>query len=81
MDELKEIKRRLSILDIRQNGYIKVEDVRSVIDFIEGLIYFIITVRLVQRYIKKLKIFTSMDAIFLTCFLYQSIKNQRLKRL
>lgn len=39
MDELKEIKRRLSILDIRQNGYIKVEDVRSVIDFIEGLIY------------------------------------------
>ena len=39
MDELKEIKRRLSILDIRQNGYIKLEDVRSVIDFIEGLIY------------------------------------------
>ena len=39
MDELKEIKRRLSILDIRKNGYIKVEDVRSVIDFIEGLIY------------------------------------------
>lgn len=39
MNELKEIKRRLSILDIRQNGYIKVEDVRSVIDFIEGLIY------------------------------------------
>lgn len=39
MDELKEIKRRLSILDIRQNGYIKVEDVRNVIDFIEGLIF------------------------------------------
>ena len=39
MDELKEIKRRLSILDIRQNGYIKVEDVRSVIDFIDGLIF------------------------------------------
>lgn len=39
MDELKEIKRRLSTLDIRQNGYIKVEDVRNVIDFIEGLIF------------------------------------------
>ena len=39
MDELKEVKRRLSILNISQNGYIKVEDVRSVIDFIEGLIY------------------------------------------
>ena len=39
MDELKEIKRRLSILDIRQNGYIKVEDVRNVVDFIEGLIF------------------------------------------
>ena len=39
MNELKEIKRRLSILDIRQNGYIKVEDVRSVIDFIDGLIF------------------------------------------
>ena len=38
MDELKEIKRRLSILDIRQNGYIKVEDVHNVIAFIEGLI-------------------------------------------
>ena len=39
MNELKEIKRRLSILDIRQNGYIKVEDVHNVITFIEGLIY------------------------------------------
>lgn len=39
MDELKEIKRRLSILNIRQNGYIKVEDVHNVIAFIEGLIY------------------------------------------
>lgn len=39
MNELKEIKRRLSILDIRQNGYIKVEDVRNIITFIEGLIY------------------------------------------
>ena len=39
MNELEEIKRRLSILDIRQNGYIKVEDVRSIIYFIEGLIY------------------------------------------
>ena len=39
MDELKEIKRRLSILDIRQNGYIKVEDVQNVIAFIEGLMY------------------------------------------
>lgn len=39
MNELKEIKRRLSILDIRQNGYIKVEDVHNVIAFIEGLIY------------------------------------------
>ena len=35
MDELKEIKRRLSILDIRQNGYIKVESVHNVIAFIE----------------------------------------------
>ena len=41
MDELKEIKRRLSILDIRQNGYIKVEDVRNVIAFIEGLMMFV----------------------------------------
>lgn len=41
MDELKEIKRRLSILDIRQNGYIKVEDVRNVINFIEGLMMFV----------------------------------------
>lgn len=39
MNELKEIKRRLSILDIHQNGYIKVEDVRDVIAFIEGMIY------------------------------------------
>lgn len=39
MNELNEIKRRLSILDIRQNGYIKVEDVRNIITFIEGLIY------------------------------------------
>lgn len=39
MSELKEIKRRLSILDIHQNGYIKVEDVRNIITFIEGLIY------------------------------------------
>lgn len=40
MNELDEIKRRLSILDIRQNGYIKVEDVRNVINFIEGLMMF-----------------------------------------
>lgn len=40
MNELEEIKRRLSILDIRQNGYIKVEDVRCVIAFIEGLMMF-----------------------------------------
>ena len=39
MNELKEIKRRLSILDIRQNGYIKVEDVHNVVAFIDGLIY------------------------------------------
>lgn len=39
MNELEEIKRRLSILNIRQNGYIKVEDVHNVIAFIEGLIY------------------------------------------
>lgn len=39
MNELKEIKRRLSILDIRQNGYIKVEDVGNVVAFIDGLIY------------------------------------------
>lgn len=39
MDELNEIKRRLSILNIRQNGYIKVEDVRNVINFIEGLMF------------------------------------------
>lgn len=39
MDELKEIKRRLSVLDIRQSGYIKVEDVRYIVAFIDGLIY------------------------------------------
>ena len=39
MNELKEIKRRLQILNIRINGYIKVEDVHNVIAFIDGLIY------------------------------------------
>ena len=39
MNELKEIKRRLSILDIRHNGYIKVEDVHNVIAFIDGLMF------------------------------------------
>lgn len=39
MSELEEIKRRLSTLEVLQNGYIKVEDVKSVVTFIEGLMY------------------------------------------
>lgn len=61
MNELKEIKRRLSILDIRQNGYIKVEDVRSVIDFIEGLIYEIGVIDEVERIISDLAIYFRKD--------------------
>ena len=61
MNELKEIKRRLSILDIRQNGYIKVEDVRSVIDFIEGLIYEIGVIDEVERIISEIAIYIKED--------------------
>lgn len=39
MNELKEIKRRLSTLEACQNGYIRVEDVNNIITFIEGLIF------------------------------------------
>ena len=60
MDELKEVKRRLSILDIRQNGYIKVEDVRSVIDFIEGLIYER-RINMIERIISEIAIYIKED--------------------
>ena len=39
MDELKEIKKRLGCLEVCQNGYIKVSDIKNVIAFIEGLMY------------------------------------------
>lgn len=39
MDELKEIKKRLGCLEVCQNGFIKVSDVKNVIAFIEGLMY------------------------------------------
>lgn len=58
MSELKEIKRRLSILDIRQNGYIKVEDVRNIITFIEGLMY---ETNIVERIISEIAIYIKED--------------------
>lgn len=39
MKELEEIKRRLGVIKVCQNGFIKVEDVRNVINFIEGLMF------------------------------------------
>jgi len=36
---LKEIKKRLGCLEVCQNGYIKVSDIKNVIAFIEGLMY------------------------------------------
>lgn len=39
MNELNEIKRRLGTLKVCQNGFINVDDVKSVIAFIEGLIF------------------------------------------
>lgn len=39
MEELKEIKKRLGCLEVCQNGFIKVSDVKNVIAFIEGLVF------------------------------------------
>lgn len=39
MNDLNEIKKRLCHLEVRQNGFIKVDDVKMVIAFIEGLMY------------------------------------------
>lgn len=58
MNELKEIKRRLSILDIRQNGYIKLEDVHNVIAFIDGLMY---ETNIVERIISEIAIYIKED--------------------
>lgn len=37
--ELKEIKRRLQTIQVCQNGFVRVDDVKEVIAFIEGLMY------------------------------------------
>lgn len=39
MNDLKEIRKRLCCLEVCQNGFIKVSDVKNVIAFIEGLMY------------------------------------------
>lgn len=39
MNELNEIRKRLCCLEVKQNGFIKVDDVKAVITFIEGLMY------------------------------------------
>lgn len=39
MKELEEIKTRLNTLKVCQNGFIRVDDVKNVIAFIEGLMY------------------------------------------
>lgn len=39
MDELNEIKKRLGCLEVCQNGFIKVSDVKNIIAFIEGLVF------------------------------------------
>lgn len=39
MNELNEIRKRLCCLEVKQNGFIKVGDVKAVITFIEGLMY------------------------------------------
>lgn len=39
MSELETIRKLLLELDVCQNGYIKVEDVRNVVAFIDGLMF------------------------------------------
>lgn len=39
MEKLEEIKRRLQTIQVCQNGFVRVEDVMNVINFVEGLMF------------------------------------------